>query len=149
MRRPTATTVSAARMNEPRSSSSSCNALKAASALARARRLAQARGSSPVRRRLVDVGRPQRVGFDAGLVEEAEPSRRTGRENEFGRADHAGFRRESARNLSEAIRPHNRRAGAPEHDHSGWLLPAISELPSLICPTERMMSSPSNCAKHA
>ena len=86
MRRPTATTVSAARMKAPRSSSSSCTDFSAASALARARRLAQARGSSPRFGRLVDVGRAQRVGLDAGLVEQAEPARRTGSENEFGTA---------------------------------------------------------------
>src|SRR3954469_5005407 len=49
MRRPTATTVSAARMKEPRSSSSSWIDFSAASALARASRLAQARGNSPRR----------------------------------------------------------------------------------------------------
>src|SRR5882724_9593543 len=47
MRRPTATTVSAARMYEPLSSSSTRTRSSAASALARASRLAQARGSSP------------------------------------------------------------------------------------------------------
>src|SRR4051794_26312408 len=47
MRRPTATTVSAAMMKAPRSSSSSWTDFSAASALARASRLAQARGSSP------------------------------------------------------------------------------------------------------
>ena len=44
-----------------------------------ARQLAPLRG-------LVDIGRTQRVGLDAGLVEQAEPSRRTGGENEFGAA---------------------------------------------------------------
>src|SRR4051812_32276791 len=47
MRRPTATTVSAARMKAPRNSSSSWIDFSAASALARASRLAQARGNSP------------------------------------------------------------------------------------------------------
>jgi hypothetical protein len=42
-------------------------------------------------RRLIDIGGAQRVGLDAGLVEQAEPSRRTGSENEFGTAKHAGF----------------------------------------------------------
>ena len=52
-----------------------------------ARQLAPLRG-------LVDIGRAQRVGLDAGLVEQAEPSRRTGSENEFGTANHAGFVRD-------------------------------------------------------
>ena len=34
---------------------------------------------------LVDVGGQQRVGLDAGLVEQREPPRRAGREHEFGR----------------------------------------------------------------
>jgi hypothetical protein len=37
-------------------------------------------------RRFVDIGRPQRIGLDAGLVEQTEPPRRTGGENEFGTA---------------------------------------------------------------
>src|SRR5947207_14207340 len=49
-----------------------------------ARQLAPLRG-------LVDIGRPQRIGLDAGLVEQAEPSRRTGSKNDFGAAKHAGF----------------------------------------------------------
>ena len=52
-----------------------------------ARQLAPLRG-------LVDIGRAQRVGLDAGLVEQAEPSRRTGSENDFGTAEHAGFVRD-------------------------------------------------------
>ena len=48
-----------------------------------ARQLAPLRG-------LIDIGRTQRVGLDAGLVEQAEPSRRTGSENDFGTAKHAG-----------------------------------------------------------
>ena len=40
---------------------------------------------------LVDIGRTQRVGLDAGLIEQAEPSRRTGSKNDFGTAKHAGF----------------------------------------------------------
>src|ERR1700744_6496288 len=47
MRRPTATTVSADKMYDPASSSSPRPISSAASALARASRLAQARGSSP------------------------------------------------------------------------------------------------------
>ena len=39
-------------------------------------------------RRLVDVGRTQRVGLDADLVDKREPARRAGGENEFGPADH-------------------------------------------------------------
>ncbi len=30
--------------------------------------------------RLVDIGGPQRIGLDAGLVEQAQPARRTGSE---------------------------------------------------------------------
>jgi hypothetical protein len=44
-----------------------------------ARQLAPLRG-------LVDVGRAQRIGLDAGLVEQGKASRRTGGENEFGAA---------------------------------------------------------------
>ena len=44
-----------------------------------ARQLAPPRG-------LVDVGRAQRIGLDAGLVEQRQPARRTGGENEFGTA---------------------------------------------------------------
>jgi hypothetical protein len=44
-----------------------------------ARQLAPPRG-------LVDIGRPQRVGLDAGLVEQREPARRTGSKYEFGTA---------------------------------------------------------------
>ena len=51
---------------------------------------AGARQLAPLRR-FVDIGRAQRVGLDAGLVEQAEPSRRTGSENDFGTAKHAGF----------------------------------------------------------
>ena len=39
-------------------------------------------------RRLVDIGRTQRVGFDPGLVNERKPARGAGSENEFGPADH-------------------------------------------------------------
>ena len=46
---------------------------------------AGARQFAPLRR-FVDIGRPQRIGLDAGLVEQAEPSRRTGSENDFGTA---------------------------------------------------------------
>jgi len=53
--------------------------------LARASRLAQARGNSPASG-LVDIGRTQRIGLDAGLVEQGEASRRTGGEYEFGTA---------------------------------------------------------------
>ncbi len=37
---------------------------------------------------LVDVGRTQRIGLDAGLVDERDPARRAGGEDEFGPADH-------------------------------------------------------------
>ncbi len=46
---------------------------------------AGARQFAPLRG-LVDIGRTQRIGLDAGLVEQAEPSRRTGSKNEFGAA---------------------------------------------------------------
>ncbi len=36
---------------------------------------------------LVDVGRPQRVGLDADLVDQREPARRAGGKDEFGAAD--------------------------------------------------------------
>src|SRR3954463_5997494 len=126
MRRPTATTVSAERMKAPRSSSSSCTDLSAASALARASRLAQGRGRSPRSgepstpgepggagarqltplRRLVDVGGPERVRLDAGLVEQRQAPRRTGGENECGAAEHQviwGMKQgvNCARNLSD------------------------------------------------
>ena len=39
-------------------------------------------------RRLVDIGRPQRIGLDAGLVDQREPARRAGSEHEFRTADH-------------------------------------------------------------
>src|SRR5207342_523493 len=42
---------------------------------------------------LIDVGGTQRVGLDAGLVEQAETARRTGSKNEFGTAKHAVFLR--------------------------------------------------------
>ena len=44
-----------------------------------ARQLAPLRG-------LVDVGGTQRIGLDAGLIEQAETARRTGSKNEFGAA---------------------------------------------------------------
>jgi len=62
----------------PRSSSSSCTDFRAASALARASRLAQARGSSPRRGVSSDVGRAQRVRLDAGLVEQRQAPWRAG-----------------------------------------------------------------------
>ena len=37
---------------------------------------------------LVEVGRTQRIGLDAGLVNKREPARRAGRENEFRPPDH-------------------------------------------------------------
>jgi hypothetical protein len=40
-------------------------------------------------RRLVDVGRPQRIGLDAGLVEQRQAAGRAGSKNEFGAAEHA------------------------------------------------------------
>src|SRR5215831_18117052 len=43
-----------------------------------------------VERCLVDLGRTQRVRLDAGLVDQAEATRRTGSEDEFGPADHEG-----------------------------------------------------------
>ena len=39
-------------------------------------------------RRLVDIGRAQRVGLDAGLVDQREPARRAGGKDEFWSADH-------------------------------------------------------------
>ena len=75
-----------------RSSSSSFTAASAASALPRASRLAQARGNSPRLRHLVDVGGPQRVRLDADLIDQGQPARRTGCENEFGTADHRSLR---------------------------------------------------------
>ena len=54
---------------------------------AREPRGAGARQFAPLRR-LVDVGRTQRVGLDAGLVDERQPTRRAGGENEFWSADH-------------------------------------------------------------
>ena len=48
-------------------------------------------------RRLVDVGRTQRVGLDAGLVDKREPARRAGGEHEFRPADHGSARGDAAR----------------------------------------------------
>ena len=42
----------------------------------------------PLGRDLVDVGRQQLVGLDARLVEQPEPARRAGGEDELGPADH-------------------------------------------------------------
>ena len=39
--------------------------------------------------RLVDIGRTQRVGLDAGLIDERDPAGRAGGEDEFGPADHS------------------------------------------------------------
>ena len=39
-------------------------------------------------RRLVDVGGFERVGLDAGLIDQREPARRAGGEHEFRTADH-------------------------------------------------------------
>src|SRR5262249_9636584 len=39
-------------------------------------------------RRFVNIGRTQSVGFDPSLVNQREPARGAGRENEFGPADH-------------------------------------------------------------
>ena len=39
-------------------------------------------------RRLVDIGRAQRIGLDAGLVDKRKPARRAGSEHEFRTADH-------------------------------------------------------------
>ena len=39
-------------------------------------------------RRFVDVGGAQRVGIDAGLVDQREPARRAGSQHEFWTADH-------------------------------------------------------------
>src|SRR5207249_6431821 len=71
-----------------------------------ARQLAPLRG-------LVDVGGTQRIGLDAGLVEQRQTSRGAGSKNEFGAAKHAGFYYaeigvERARNLSEGLAFHNR-----------------------------------------
>ena len=48
---------------------------------------AGARQLAPLRR-LIDVGRAQRVGLNAGLVDQRQPARRAGGEHEFGAADH-------------------------------------------------------------
>ena len=42
----------------------------------------------PALRRFVDIGRAQRVGLDAGLIDEREPARRTGCQDEFWPANH-------------------------------------------------------------
>src|SRR6266545_1643763 len=39
-------------------------------------------------RRLVEIGRAQRVGLDAGLIDQRDPAGRAGGEDEFGPADH-------------------------------------------------------------
>jgi hypothetical protein len=39
-------------------------------------------------RRLVDVGGTQRVGLDAGLIDQRQPARRAGSKHEFWTADH-------------------------------------------------------------
>ena len=39
-------------------------------------------------RRLVDVGRTERVRLDTGLIEQRQAPRRTGSKNEFGAAKH-------------------------------------------------------------
>ena len=39
-------------------------------------------------RRLVEIGRTQRIGLDAGLVDQMHPAGRAGGEHEFGPADH-------------------------------------------------------------
>ena len=69
IRRPTATTVSAA------STSASGWRAATASAFSRARRSAWSRGSSPVRHALVDVGGIDRVGHDADAGEQVEAAR--------------------------------------------------------------------------
>ena len=46
-----------------------------------------ARQLAPLRR-LVDIGGPQRVGFDADLVDKRKPARRAGGQNQFWTADH-------------------------------------------------------------
>src|SRR5213082_3602075 len=59
-------------------------------------------------RRLVDVGGTQRIGLDAGLIEQRQTPRRAGSKNKFGAAKHADFWKERfagivARNLSEGL----------------------------------------------
>ena len=54
---------------------------------------AGARQFSPPRR-LVDVGGTQRIGFDAGLIDERHSARRAGCQDELGPADHFCLRRE-------------------------------------------------------
>src|SRR4029077_15944789 len=103
MRRPTATTVSAARMYEPRNSSLMRTLASAACALGRARRFARRRGSPRLlarqaigeRARQLALDRDfvhfswlQRIRLDAGLIEQRQPARRAGCENELGAADH-------------------------------------------------------------
>ena len=84
----------------------------AASALARASRLAQARGSSP-RFGVSSISAGlQRIGLDADLVDQGEPARRAGGEHEFGTADHDALPRkcdsaEWASKLAESPAFHN------------------------------------------
>ncbi len=39
-------------------------------------------------RRFIEVRRLERIGLDAGLIDQGKPARRTGSEHEFGTADH-------------------------------------------------------------
>ena len=63
---------------------------------------AGARQFAPLRR-LVDVGRAQRVGLDAGLVDEREPARRAGGEHEFGRRSGRALARRAGRGADRSI----------------------------------------------
>jgi len=63
-----------------------------------ARQLAPLRG-------LVDIGRAQLVGLDAGLVDQADAARRAGGENEFGTADHGEVDAGLARKLRGRAAP--------------------------------------------
>ncbi len=107
MRRPTATTVSADRMKAPRNSSSSLTGCERRLGLAARQAVGAGARQLAAFGRLVDVGRAQRVGLDAGLVDEREAPRRAGGEHEFRTADHADcreyglMRRRWRRNLTE------------------------------------------------
>src|SRR5262249_39830536 len=91
-------------------------------------------------RRLVDIGRPQRIRLDTGLVEQREAAWRTGGENEFGAAEHQEWCRrflgnwagvKCARNLSEGGCFHNPGTGAGISTHSqalGKRLPVVYDV---------------------
>ncbi len=90
MRRPTATTVSAATSEGAAQFLVQPHGLERRLGLgAREPRRAGARQLALVGH-LVDIGGLQRIGLDARLIDQGQPARRTGSENEFGPADH-GF----------------------------------------------------------